>query len=202
MNAPDDAINLLKTDYQTLNSFELSRYIMRLRQCMQQLKIRNNLLLEKKQYLPKIYDNYHYSIFDRNKLDISNFVLSLNYYAITITFDPCKFNYILPVVPDNYQIKYIEECLHYNLSKDHITDIYGSFEKHKSGIIHFHGVLSSYKYPEDFNKSMISFFTNKVNSQKAILIKYVDDLPKWIDYINKESDIFISYNIEINTLEI
>lgn len=202
-----DVPKLLNINYQQLEPAELSEFIQTLRGALCTLKMRNDFLLKRCSYLPEINSHYNINLFDREMIDFNHFWAGQfldqfdSFYAITITFDPQKFKQIL-IVPDSDQIVYIEKCIQLMIEGGFLTDLYGCFEYQKNGTIHFHGVFSSYKYPYELEKTFLEYFTNKIERQYAIKIKPVDNLQKWISYINKESTFFISYNIKKRTLDL
>jgi len=115
-----------------------------------------------------------------------------NSYFCTITFDPNRFgvesqeedrkNYIL------YHLYNLMTKLHY------ITELYGSFEYHKNGIIHAHTIIVT-GYPEDVKKYLKSQFTNNPNNRVAIQLdkaKY----PQAKEYIDKESNHYFYYKVK------
>lgn len=113
----------------------------------------------------------------KNELSTSHFV--------TITFDPAKFG--MQMFDDERQ-QYIIHKLYNLMSKDLIKKCYGSFERHKNGIIHSHLIINAQQEDiKKITKLLKSYFTDNPYNKIAIDIgpaKY----PQAMEYIEKESD--------------
>lgn len=113
--------------------------------------------------------------------DLSN---SGNFYAVTITFDPNRFEN-LDVITEESQQKYILTKLYDFLSKGYnVTELYGSFELHQSGVVHSHLLIGIYDWKQLYDFLLRQFSKTRRNKH-CILIKPIDDMKKWIEYINK-----------------
>lgn len=123
-------------------------------------------------------------------------------WALTITFDPNRFTNI-DLTDQNEQVLYIKYILMKTIRKFNIPFLYGSFEHHKNGRMHFHGVIAIYDKKE-VEKYLLRKFTDNPKNKHCILWKPVDNINKWLDYINKESLDFISYKMikKINSLDL
>lgn len=198
---------LINKNYQKLTSqYEVDDYIRQLRFAVKELKLQNDFLLETQSYLPikQPINNYSFNDQQVNYEDIQD--PEVDYYAITLTFDSKKFPQLI-ITPDIEQIKYIKKVISTILYERLFTRVYGSFEKHKSGIIHFHGVIPLYKSLDNkINLDLLlkPYFTDSEHNKHAVLTKPVDDLQLWIKYINKPETykIFLEWNFKKNTLEI
>lgn len=106
-------------------------------------------------------------------------------HFVTITFDPARFG-MQPF--DDERKDYILHKLTNLISKQLIKKCYGSFERHKNGIIHSHLIINAQQ--EDVKKikqQLKSYFTDNPYNKIVIDIgpaKY----PQAKDYIDKESD--------------
>lgn len=134
-----------------------------------------------------------------DKQDYSNFIvmrcdLPIEYdykdelstsHFVTITFDPARFG-MHPF--DEERKEYILHKLTSIMDKQLIKKCYGSFERHKNGIIHSHLIINAQQ--EDIKKIkqlLKSYFTDNPYNKIVIDIgpaKY----PQAKDYIEKESD--------------
>lgn len=191
---------LLILNYSKLtNQFEVDQYIRDLRNALKKKIMQNDFLLKKESYIP-IKCNYEFP-FKEEIMEYSMIKdIDRDFIAITLTFDQ-KMHPQLIITPQYDQIKYIKKVISNLIYENHITAVYGCFEKHKSGYIHSHLLVPHYGSHNDLQDKILPYFTNR-KKQHAVLIKHVDDLKKWIDYINKESDDFIEWNLRKNTLEI
>lgn len=117
--------------------------------------------------------NYQY----KNELSTSHFV--------TITFDPARFG-MQPY--DSERKDYIIHKLYRLFDKNLVKKCYGSFERHKNGIIHSHLIINAQQ--EDIKKIkqlLKSYFTDNPYNKIVVDIgpaKY----PQAKDYIEKESE--------------
>lgn len=106
-------------------------------------------------------------------------------HFVTITFDPARFG-MQPF--DEERKEYIIHKLTSLMNKQLIKKCYGSFERHKNGIIHSHLIINAQQ--EDIKKIkqlLKSYFTDNPYNKIVIDIgpaKY----PQAKDYIEKESD--------------
>lgn len=120
--------------------------------------------------IPIKYD-YH------NDLSTSHFV--------TITFDPARFG-LQPF--ESERKDYIIHKLYRLFDKNLVKKCYGSFERHKNGIIHSHLIINAQQ--EDIKKIkqlLKSYFTDNPYNKIVVDIgpaKY----PQAMEYIEKESD--------------
>jgi len=106
-------------------------------------------------------------------------------YFITITFDPARFG-MQPF--DEERKDYIIHKMYNVMDYQLIKEVYGSFERHKNGIIHTHAIITAYFDDiKQINKVMKSYFTDNPYNKIAIDIgpaKY----PQAKEYMEKESD--------------
>lgn len=113
----------------------------------------------------------------KNELSTSHFV--------TITFDPARFG-MQPF--DSERKDYIIHKLLRLFDKKLIKKCYGSFERHKNGIIHSHLIINAQQEDIPKIKQLLkSYFTDNPYNKIVIDIgpaKY----PQAKDYIEKESD--------------
>lgn len=114
--------------------------------------------------------------------DHQQFYIPDQSHFITLTFDP---SFFLPKTESD-QVNFITELLYQQLSS--YDDLYGCFEHHKSGIIHFHGVFNV-SSPQTLYE-MLLYFKNKltIKSTKSVNSKIVTDCQKLFnDYLIKEN---------------
>lgn len=114
-----------------------------------------------------------------------------NFFAITITFDPSKFDLKITTKDEliNYFFNTLSEFIYEyaggNVNPD-ISEIYGCIEEHLNGTPHFHFIMHSDKYNVEQIKDILKpQFTNNDKNEKAVVVKPVYN-SKWLDYINKE----------------
>lgn len=192
---------LLKMDTSKIVwSGDLDRYLRLIRQALKEKIIQNDFLLKTESYIPldctMVYP-FTREIMTVNDIEVPN----RDFIAITITFDQQKHPQLI-ITPQYDQKKYIEKVISNLLYDKHITAVYGSFEKHKSGFIHTHLIVPHYGDYNNLLQTITNYFTNR-KKQHAVLIKKVDNLEKWLNYINKESDDFYEFNLrKNNTLEL
>ena len=111
---------------------------------------------------------------------------ALEHVFITLTFDQ---KFFLPKTESD-QVNFFISILFDTIPK--YTKLYGVFEYHKSGIVHFHGVFSFYSF-EDLNYVLL-YYRNKLTqkSSKSVNHKSVTNLDKPLnDYLKKENFITI-----------
>lgn len=137
--------------------------------------------------LPTFYKQYFYF----NNWDTTDYFHNENLMVfITLTFDP-TFN--LPSTNEE-QCNFFTD-LHYE-NKHLFIKLFGVYEHHKSGIIHFHGIYE-FLYEEPY-KQCIENFKNKLtkNSNKAVLPKPITNLNGLLnEYFKKESYLCIKKKI-------
>lgn len=121
-----------------------------------------------------------------------------SYQFITLTFDPSKFG----LQPMEQQRKdYILYHIMNLYKKQLIHNFYGSFEYHKSGLVHAHLIAQLYDKNTVYNY-LQSKFTNN-NKNKIAIRMDPAKIPNAIDYINKEStDYFIRLRPKAKTINI
>lgn len=109
-----------------------------------------------------------------------------NLFFITLTYDP---SFYLPKSESdqvNFFVSLLYETLHL------YQELYGSFEHHKSGVVHFHGVFQIHNN-NDLNELLL-YFKNKLSnkSQRCVNSKPVTNLKGLLeDYLIKENFISI-----------
>jgi len=193
---------LLKKDVSKIQfSGDLDKYLRLIRQALKEKIIQNDFLLKKESYIPLECPVYY--PFNREPIEVTDIELpNRDWLAITITFDQQKHPQLI-ITPSFEQKKYIEKVISNLLYEQHITAVYGSFEKHKSGYIHSHLIIPHYGSTINLLETITSYFTNRtIEKQHAVLIKDVTDISKWIGYINKESQDYFEFNLRKNTIEI
>lgn len=195
-------ISLLSLDYSKFSQqFEVDDYIRRLRDMVTQLKIKNDFLLEKKTYLPMVIKKDSDMVnFTRSVIESCSQVEQVAYIAVTITYDPRFFPQLI-ITPLWEQENYIKRVLAHQINNNRITSIYGCFELQKNGRIHFHGIIPVYGSEKiaKLEDELSAYFTSGTH-QKAIKIKPVDNIQKWLDYINKKEEYktYLEYNMKVN----
>lgn len=200
MNGTATLTNLLNTPFDSFPSMsEIHLYIRQLRTIL--IRQHNELAYyrDTREYL-KRYTQYQLStcelFYEYNKLDEIDG--SDRKWALTITFDPNRFTNI-DLTTDEEQILYIKFHLMKAIRRFNVPFLYGSFENHKNGRIHFHGVISIYDITE-IEKYLKRKFTNNPQNRNCILWKPIDNMTKWLAYINKESSSYIYYKQPLESL--
>jgi len=192
---------LLKKDFSKMTALELQNYVFKLKNAVYSLKLRNDFLLKTESYI-NIECPVNYP-FNREQMNVTDIELpNRDWIAITLTFDHQKHPQLI-LTPSYEQKKYIEKVISNLLYEQHITAVYGSFEKHKSGYIHSHILIPHYGPHNNLLEILVPYFTNRpIPKQHAVLIKSVTDISKWISYLNKESQDYYEFNLRKNTIEI
>ena len=196
---------LLTFNYQKCSSqYEIDNYIRVLRKNLLDLKLQNDFLLKEESYIPiKVHREYYFDEEEMFETDLKD--KDADYKAITITFDQKKFPQLI-ITPLSEQIKYIEKVISNLLYEQHITAIYGSFERQKNGYIHGHFIVPYYGNHHNLQTHINTYFTDRTKGDKqyAVLIKPVDNLSVWFKYMNKKETFkkFLEYNLKINSLNI
>ena len=191
-------IKLLNTNYHKYQAqYEVDDYIRQLREAVKTLKLQNDYLSKKESYIPlTVPRNYIFNNEFMDETELEN--PTDNFIAITITFDQKKFPQLI-ITPLSEQINYIKKVLSIFIYDESFTSIYGSFERQKNGYIHAHLIMPYYGNILNLHDKLSPYFTNrsKSNKQYAVLIKPVDNLQKWFEYINKTETFkeFIEYNL-------
>lgn len=199
--ADDPLTNLLNLPFDSFESMsEVHLYVRRLRDTIRKQYFELSYYRDINQYLRK-YSQHQLSnvelFYEYRKLDSIEMIDRL--WAVTITFDPNRFHNI-DLTSEEEQQLYIKFHLMKAIRRFNIPFLYGSFEKHKNGRTHFHGVVSIYDNTE-LEKYLLRKFTNNPRNKHCILWKAIDNLPKWLEYINKESLDFISYKNQKKCIE-
>lgn len=209
MNTVDDPlINLLNHPFDTFETMsEIHLYIRELRDTIrkQQLELAHyrNIQYALRKYTNEQQYRLEYFFESIRCPDLMND--SDMKWAFTITFDPNRFKAI-DLTPVEEQKNYIKIYLYKLIKKYEIPFLYGSFEFHKNGRIHFHGMMSIYNKDEVY-RYLMRKFSNSPHNKHCILFKPIDNFNKWLEYINKESDDYILYkkpleNNSLNSLDI
>jgi len=184
----EKVLKLLTHDYQNhIHHYETDDYIRKLRKMITNLALRNDFLEQKNNYLPKVLKNdneilnfSHKEIETVDQLEKNN-----NYGALTITYDPNYFPQLL-ITPLWEQENYIKRVLSKYINENRFKSVYGSYELQQNGRIHFHGIIPYYANAEELENEMARHFTNHIGKrQKSVLIKPVNDIQGWLNYINK-----------------
>ena len=141
--------------------------------------------------IPKRLPTFYKQYFIFNSWDTTDYFNINNIMVfITLTFDQ---SFHLPTNNEE-QCNYFTELQYQN--KELYLKLYGVYEHHKSGIIHFHGI---YEFSnEELYKQCIENFKHKLtkNSNKAILSKPITNLNGLLnDYFKKESYLSIKKKI-------
>lgn len=122
-----------------------------------------------------------------------------NALFITLTFDPNKFG-IQPLIEErkNYILHSIRRLYKTGL----IVSVYGSFEFHKSGMIHSHfiAIKKLYVDEKDIYRELRSMFTDNPHNKCAVTI-YPAKFPQAKEYIEKESTDYYSIYEKHNHLD-
>lgn len=134
-------------------------------------------------------NQYRYNIEEYDKpilLNSSDLSDNIQYLSVTITFDPNRFEN-LEVITEESQKKYILTKWNDFLinSKCNITELYGCFESHQSGIIHSHAIISLYDSIL-LKNYLLRQFSKTVRNKHCIDIKLVYDIQGILNYINKD----------------
>lgn len=202
-------VSLLSKDYSKMQSFELEEYIRTLKHHLRKATIQNAYLLdvEQKMYIKELSD---VSILPFNNMvtELEDVDISGDSYAITATIDPKKFPQLI-LVPQHEQIKYFKRIFSKLIIDGELSNLYGSFETHQNGVIHFHGITYIYNTYETkcrLEQLISSYLTNtkyNPNSRfKNTLLKSVDDTTKWFIYMNKNPVDNIEWKLRKNTLDL
>lgn len=198
----DKIIQLLSFDYHQDNTqqYTIDDYIRKLRKTIVSLKLQNDFLEQKNNYLPKVLKNDNEILnFTRHEIESADYLQeNINYVAITITYDINYFPQLL-ITPLWEQENYIKRILSKFLKEKNINSVYGSYELQQNGRIHFHGIIPYYGDLLELEKEMAIYFTNHTGKrQKAVLIKQIDDIQGWLNYINKKDSYkkFIEYQMD------
>lgn len=195
-------IRLLNVDYSKFShQNDVDDYIRKLRKTVTTLKIQNDYLNKTESYLPKVLKKDSDMVnFTRSVIESCSQLPNVAYIALTITYDPRFFPQLI-ITPLWEQENYIKRVLANIINKEIIKSIYGSFELQVNGRIHFHGLIPFYGTSEivKLEDELSGYFTDVKKNQKAILIKPVDDIPKWLNYINKKEHYktHLCYNFDI-----
>lgn len=190
----DPLITLLNHPFDTFETMsEIHLYVRQLRDTIrrQQLELAHyrDIQYELRKYTGEQLHRLEY-FFDSIKC--SELVNDLDMkWAFTITFDPNRFKAI-DLTPLEEQRNFIKIYLYKVIKKFEIPFLYGSFEQHKNGRIHFHGMMSIYNKDEVY-RYLLRKFTNNPQNKHCILFKPIDNFNKWLEYINKESEDYILY---------
>lgn len=184
----DKLLNLLTYEYQNFQQCEVDDYIRKLRKMVTNLALRNDFLEQNNSYLPKVLKNDNEILnFTRNEIEsVDQLDENIQYAALTITYDINYFPQLI-ITPLWEQENYIKRILTKFLKEKNIKSLYGSYELQQNGRIHFHGMIPYYANLEELENEMACHFTSHTGKrQKAVLIKWVDDIQGWLNYINKK----------------
>lgn len=210
-----DIPKLVNKNYQKFTSqYEVDDYIRSLRRALIDLKLQNDFLLKTEQYIPISCErNYP---FDEDKMTVDQLdEPNRDYIAINVTFDHKKFPQLI-ITPLEEQKKYIKKVFSNLLYDNHITAVYGCFEKQKNGTIHGHFIAPHYGNFDNLEEHINTYFTNRTKQQQryAVLIKPVTDKGNWFVYMNKDEPAppycvrrkergdFIEWNLRKKTLDL
>jgi len=207
--------NLVKINYQKYSSqYEVDDYIRKLREIVVRLKIQNDFLLKEESYLPLKLDHQKIAFNSGKKCHTDLEEVSIQYKAITITFDHKKFPQLI-ITPINHQQEYIEKVISQCIHDEIFNGVYGCFELQKNGVVHGHFIVPYYANELILYEKLVPYFTDRIGKQYAVLIKNVDNVEKWFEYMNKDEPVppysvrpkdkyqFIEYNIcKRNTLDL
>lgn len=213
--------SLLSKDYSKLSGFELDDYIRLLKRELRKATLQNAYLLEEEQkmYIKELSDITSLP-FNNEQLEFSNVDVSGDAFAITATIDPSKFPQLM-LVPQHEQIKYFKKIFSKLIIDGEITNLYGSFEAHQNGNIHFHGIIYmyfTYEAKYRLEELISSYLTNRKyfriaksydcrkqpdpDKGKNTIAKLVTDFPGWFIYMNKKPLDFIEWKIKKNSLDL
>ncbi len=105
------------------------------------------------------------------------------YKFITLTFDPTRFDQ-LDASSEESQKLYILNSLY--LIKWDIKEMYGCFEKHKSGIIHSHLIMSARDFErwDDMKTLLNKSFSSRHYNEHAVDVQRIKDKENVLEYIN------------------
>jgi len=183
----DKLLKLLSYDYQNFQQCEIDDYIRKLRKMVTTLALQNDFLQERNNYLPKVLKNDNEIMnFTHKEIDYTTQLEeNINYVALTITYDINYFPQLL-ITPLWEQENYIKRVLSKYINENRFKSVYGSYELQQNGRIHFHGIIPYYANAEELENEMARHFTNHIGKrQKSVLIKPVNDIQGWLNYINK-----------------
>lgn len=108
-------------------------------------------------------------------------------FFFTLTFDPDKFGYNNDPEDEEDYILIILHKAFKDKERYNINGIYMCFEKHKSGVIHAHGIMRSSPYFMKVVKHYLkTCFTNNPRNIKAV--QYEPSKANGIQYIGKTHD--------------
>lgn len=194
---------LLTVSYDQFDGYQLDDYIRTMREALRTLKLQNDYLSGKEQYIKELSD-VSVLPFSSEILDLSQVDLSGDAYAITATFDPAKFPQLL-ITPQSEQIKYFKKIFSKLIVDGEITNLYCVFESHKNGIIHCHAI--TYLYNNNENKRRLEecikrHLTDRKRNNTNTVIKPVDNYDKWFSYLNKEIVDSIEWNLRKKSLDL
>lgn len=119
-----------------------------------------------------------------------------NAYFITITFDPNKFGV---EQLDDERKQYILYSLYKCIKSEMITELYGSFEYHKNGLIHSHAIAITGYHKELYDK-LQPLYTDNSHNKYAIQIGKAKH-PQAQQYIEKESTHYYYFNSHFSPSE-
>lgn len=203
MNGTPSLTNLLNTPFDSFPSMsEIHYYVRQLRTII--IKQHNELAYYRdtteylKRYTPHQLASCELFYEYKQVNELGLLCGSDRKWALTITFDPNRFTNIdLTTVEE--QTLYIKYQLMKTIRRFNIPLLYGSFERHKNGRIHFHGIISIYDITE-IEKYLKRKFTNNPQNRNCILWKPIDNMQKWLEYVNKESESYIYYSKPLNDI--
>lgn len=194
---------LLNVQYDRLSGPELSSYIRELKSTVATLKLQNDYLSNKEQYIKDLSDVTVYP-FNCEKLEPLHVERNGDAYAITATFDPQRFKQLC-ITPQYEQIKYFKKIFSKLIYDGEIDNLYCVFESHKNGNIHCHAI--TYIYNNEANRTRLEncikcHLTNRSRNTTNTVIKPVDNVDKWFTYMNKEWYYSIEYNLRKKSLDL
>ena len=203
--------SLLSKDYSKLSGFELEEYIRTLKRELRKATIRNAYLLDKEQkmYIKELSEIVSLP-FNNEQIELDSVDVSGDAFAITATIDPSKFPQLI-LVPQHEQIKYFKKIFSKLIIDGEITNLYGSFEAHQNGNIHFHGITYMYATSQTkyrLEELISSYLTNRrykpdaPDKGKNTLCKPVTDFIGWFIYMNKKPLDFIEWKLKKNSLDL
>lgn len=213
--------SLLSKDYSKLNGFELEDYIRLLKKQLRKATLQNAYLLneEQKMYIKELKDIQSIP-FNNEQLELEHVDVSGDAFAITATIDPSKFPQLI-LTPQHEQIKYFKKIFSKLIIDNEIPNLYGSFEAHQNGNIHFHGIVYmyfTYEAKYRLEELISSHLTNRKyfriaksydcrkqpdpDKGKNTIAKPVTDFEGWFIYMNKKPLDFIEWKLKKNTLDL
>lgn len=187
----DKLIKLLSEEYQNLQQYEIDDYIRKLRKTIISLRLKNEFLEKKETYLPNVLKEFDstqkYLYFTQDEIEKEELLeKNVQYAALTITYDINFFPQLI-ITPLWEQENYIKRVLMKFIQENHFQSIYGSYELQQNGRIHFHGIIPYYAATAELQDQIATYFTSRQGkSQKAVLVKPVNDIQGWLNYINKK----------------